>query len=139
MIRAASVPCNGCTLCCEQDAVFLHPEHGDDPSLYETIEAIHPLTGERRLMLARGADGRSCVYLERGVGCRVYGQQPAMCREFDCRGFAKAFDALPRSERRRLKARGVTDPAVLERGRALIAQPSVLKAGDAQREEMGEG
>lgn len=133
----ASVPCSGCTLCCEQDAVFLHPEHGDDPRFYETVEAIHPLTGERRLMLARGADGRSCVYLEKGVGCRVYDRQPAMCREFDCRRFAQRFDALPRPERRRLKAQGVTDPAVLERGRALIAQHSGIKAEDDAESKNG--
>lgn len=64
---AQSVPCNGCTACCEHDLIVLHPECGDVVHNYRTIEAIHPLTGEPVLALAQNADG-SCVYLERGKG-----------------------------------------------------------------------
>lgn len=116
-LSPTAVPCNGCTLCCERDAVFLHPEHGDDPTAFETIEATHPLTGKRGLMLKRGDDGVSCFYLEKGVGCRTYANRPAMCREFDCRAL---FLSTNNRQRSQLAAKGYVDPKVFRRGRDLL-------------------
>ena len=71
------VPCNGCTTCCQGDAVYLHPECGDDPSQYRTERA------DGRIMLAHKNNG-DCTYLERGKGCSIWKVRPTVCREFDC-------------------------------------------------------
>lgn len=72
------VPCNGCTLCCQNDLLRLLP--GDDPSQYETMP--HPLM-PGQLALAHKPEG-SCVYLG-STGCSIHERRPQMCREMDCR------------------------------------------------------
>jgi len=92
------VLCDGCTLCCQGDAVFLHPECGDDPRRYRTEPA-----GER-LMLAHKANG-DCIYLQRRSGCTIWDRRPTVCREMDCRVFLdpELLAALPVSRHRRRK------------------------------------
>lgn len=70
------VPCGTCTECCRGDAIFLHPECGDDPSTYETEEY------EGRLIL-KHKPNRDCIYLD--GGCTIHERRPVICREMDCR------------------------------------------------------
>lgn len=72
------VPCNGCTRCCQGDAVRLLPD--DDPTQYETRP--HFLDASQ-LMLAHRADG-ACIYCG-PLGCTLYARRPRMCRDMDCR------------------------------------------------------
>ncbi len=103
--------------------MFLHPECGDDPTTYETIPVVHPLTGEPGLMLKRGADGLSCGYLEKGKGCTIYDRRPAMCREFDCRGAYLRLLELSRNERRALSK--PLGRKVTQRGRELLGNQAL--------------
>jgi len=70
------VPCNGCTECCRNDIVFLHPELGDKASTYQTRVV------DGRYALAH-QDGGACIYLGKR-GCTIWDRRPAVCREFDC-------------------------------------------------------
>ena len=97
----SKVPCNGCTLCCYSQAIMLHPEKGDDPSLYQTREVDHPLTGKKVLMIDHKADG-SCVHLG-AEGCTVYDKRPVICRMYDCR---KILLTMPRKILKELVAKG---------------------------------
>lgn len=103
------VPCNGCTLCCKGDAIFLHPECGDDAALYMTVAAP-----DGRLMLAHKPNG-DCVYLEEG-GCSIHGRAPTICRELDCRVLAKK---LGYTLARKMIKRGMLNSAVIRRGNDL--------------------
>lgn len=115
-VTQANVPCNGCTACCRNDAIVLLPEMGDDQAAYRTFPATNPITGRPCRMLAKKPDG-ACVYLGR-AGCTIHGRAPAICREFDCRSFYRAFS---RPERRRLVKDGHCDAAVFAAGRARLA------------------
>ena len=83
MIRL-DVPCNGCRLCCDGDAIRLLP--GDDPTQYQT-EPHEMIRGA--LMLAHRKNGE-CVYLGEW-GCTIHDRAPLMCREFDCRNLHTAM------------------------------------------------
>ena len=113
---AATVPCNGCTACCGNDMLILHPELGDDPAQYETEECIHPLTGRPALMLRHKPEG-GCVYLAEGIGCTIHGRAPAICKEFDCR---RMYLKFTRAERREFIARGMFSRDVFEAGRKRV-------------------
>ena len=71
------VPCGKCVACCQGDAIILHPEDGDDVSLYKT--EVH----DGRLMLAHKYN-KDCYYLDRKKGCTIHNYRPLVCREFDC-------------------------------------------------------
>ncbi len=71
------VPCEGCSECCQMDAVFIHPELGDKASEYQTE------VYQGRYVLAHKENG-DCVYLKRGKGCTIHDKRPAICRELDC-------------------------------------------------------
>lgn len=79
-----SVPCNGCTLCCQGDAIRLLPS--DDASQYQTEPHDH-YPGQ--LMLAHKPN-RDCVYLG-PTGCTIHERKPTMCREMDCRSVRQAI------------------------------------------------
>lgn len=111
------VPCNGCTLCCRNDVIVLHPEHGDDPTLYRTEPAVHPFTGEPVLVLQRKADG-TCIYLG-STGCTIHAWAPVICREFDCRNM---YRSQTRAQRRRNVRNGFATQAIYDRGRELLEQ-----------------
>ena len=100
-----SVPCNGCTACCQNDLIMLHPEMGDDPARYPggLMRATNPITGESGLAL-RHKEGGGCWYVGPN-GCTIHDRAPAVCKEFDCRRLLKQFMSLPRPERRRLQKR----------------------------------
>lgn len=112
----ARVPCSGCTACCDNDLLILHPECGDDPTQYETQVCINPVTGLPAEALAHKPEG-GCVYLTE-AGCSIHDRAPAICREFDCRRFYQSLvDQMTRPERRQLVKSGKVGADVLKAGR----------------------
>ncbi len=75
------VPCNGCTLCCQGDAIRLEQE--DRAEEYRTEP--HPYI-PGALMLAHKPNGE-CIYLEEH-GCSIHDRAPSLCRAADCRAVA---------------------------------------------------
>lgn len=73
-----SVPCDGCTLCCKNDAVRIYPD--EDATKWKT--ELHPLI-PKALMLAH-KENRDCYYLGEN-GCTIQDDKPYMCRTGDCR------------------------------------------------------
>jgi hypothetical protein len=104
------VPCHGCTLCCQSDAVRLESE--DSPAQYQTEP--HPFISGA-LMLAHKPNGE-CVYLEKN-GCSIHSHTPSMCRTADCRSLALRYDF---ETARRLHAVMRLDIRVWDRGRRLL-------------------
>lgn len=104
----ASVPCNGCTLCCQKDAIVLLPERGDDISQYK-----HSIVDG--VPMVNKVDGH-CVYLIDGK-CSIWDRAPFMCRLFDCRLW---YLSKTRAERRRLVKSGHADREVFDAGRARL-------------------
>lgn len=78
------VPCGDCHDCCRGDAIYLHPECGDDATQYQTEH-----TG-KRLMLAHKSNG-DCIYLDDTKGCTIHNRRPTICREFDCRALLNSL------------------------------------------------
>lgn len=107
---AVDVPCNGCTLCCNGEAIILNPEQGDRISAYH-VQRWHGLW---RLQLRPNGD---CVYLGPS-GCTIWKRRPAMCRVFDCRGLVRQIDRDPDGYAARVAQRGETP--VVAKGRELI-------------------
>lgn len=107
------VACDGCTLCCRNDAIVLHPEDGDDPAQYRTTAIPHPLTGRPVLMLAKAADG-NCVYLDPASGCTIHDRAPAVCRTFSC---ADMYQRMGAARLRRLVQEGSCTAEVVDMGR----------------------
>lgn len=108
--RTIAVPCNGCTLCCQKDAVRLLPE--DDAATYRT-EAHPYLPGE--LMLAHGPGG-NCIYLGPD-GCSIHDCAPSLCRSADCRELARSM-LFERAMA--LHKAGRLDLRIWDRGRRLL-------------------
>jgi uncharacterized protein len=79
------VPCNGCTLCCQGDAIRLTEE--DNPEEYLT-EPHSYISGA--LMLAHNPNG-DCIYLVEN-GCSIHERAPALCRSADCRSITLKYD-----------------------------------------------
>ncbi len=110
------VPCDGCTHCCKNELLVLHPEMGDRPEQYETQQVKNPITGQQVFALKQKPNG-DCIYLG-DDGCTIHGKAPAICREFDCR--ALFIRAGSRNERRRLLKTGLLTKHVLKAGRIRI-------------------
>lgn len=106
-----NVPCNGCTLCCQGDVIYLHAENGDEINNYRTT------LYNGRLILEHKADG-SCFYLG-AQGCTIHIHRPAVCRSFDCR---LIVEKLSRSALRRLEHKGYIRADVLKQGRILLGR-----------------
>lgn len=68
---------------------MLHPEGGDDPSKYQTIEVQNPITGKMGLAIAHKPNG-DCIYLG-DEGCSIHDTAPLICQEFDCRRYVQRF------------------------------------------------
>ena len=116
MKARATVPCNGCIECCRKDLLILHPELGDDPSLYQTMACKHPLTGRPAIALEHKPNG-GCVYLGKD-GCTIHGRAPAICREFDCRRFyLDLVERTTRQERKKMVSEGMISNRLLKAGR----------------------
>jgi uncharacterized protein len=104
------VPCNGCTLCCQGDAVRLEPE--DMERGYQTEP--HPYI-PGALMIAHKASGE-CVYLDEH-GCSIHGRAPSLCRSADCRSIALKLDF---QAARTLHLMGRLDMRVWDQGKKLL-------------------
>lgn len=113
MTERRLVDCNGCTLCCQRDAIVLHPESGDDPAQYETIPFVSPITFKQALQLARAPNG-DCIYLDRATGCTIWDRAPVVCREFDC---ARMYERFGASKIRKAIAAGYCTQEVADAGR----------------------
>lgn len=111
--QADLLNCGSCNACCRNDLIFLHPEHGDDPSQYQTMEAKNPLTGKMGTALACAKNG-DCIYLDRSRGCKIHGRHPVICRTFNC---VKFFLSLTKQERRNARARNLVSETVLSAAR----------------------
>ncbi len=109
-LRIRQVPCNGCTLCCQGDAVSIQPE--DDGQAYLTEP--HPYI-QGGLMIAHKPNGE-CVYLD-AQGCTIHDRAPSLCRTADCRSLAVRldFDAA-----RMLHRMGRLDIRVWDQGQKLL-------------------
>lgn len=97
-IQNTDVPCNGCRVCCKNQAIMLHPEKGDVEIGYKTVEIVNPMTGMPALMLDHKENG-DCVYLGEN-GCEIYERRPVICQKYDCR---KLYVTLTRAQREHLK------------------------------------
>jgi len=84
-LKTIFVPCNGCTLCCQGDAIRLTEE--DNPADYIT-EPHSYIAGA--LMLAHKPNG-DCIYLDE-KGCSIHDRAPSLCRSADCRSIALKYD-----------------------------------------------
>jgi hypothetical protein len=84
-IKTTFVPCNGCTLCCQGDAIRLTEEDNPDEYLTEP----HPYI-PGALMLAHKPNG-DCIYLVES-GCSIHDRAPSLCRSADCRSIAIKYD-----------------------------------------------
>lgn len=116
-VITANVPCNGCTSCCRNDLVFIHPECGDVASEYLTMTMRHPITKAVEQALQHDKNTGSCIYLGE-TGCTIHERRPSMCREFDCRRFFLGFK--DRAERRRAVRSGMISNDVLKAGQARL-------------------
>jgi Fe-S-cluster containining protein len=83
--KYVEVPCGGCTLCCQGDAIRLLEE--DDPDIYQ-IEPHPYIPGA--LMLAHKPNG-DCIYLDED-SCSIHDHAPALCRAADCRTLAFKYN-----------------------------------------------
>ena len=84
-IKTTFVPCNGCTLCCQGDAIRLTEE--DNPEEYLTEP--HPYI-PGALMLAHKQNG-DCIYLIES-GCSIHNRAPLLCKSADCRSIALKYN-----------------------------------------------
>jgi hypothetical protein len=105
------VPCQGCRLCCQGDAVRLEEE--DLSRGYESEP--HPYI-PGALMLAHKPNG-DCVYLDEH-GCTIHGRAPSLCRAADCRSVALRYDLRAAQT---LHAMGRLSFDVWDKGNQLLA------------------
>ncbi|HEY0125004.1 MAG TPA: YkgJ family cysteine cluster protein [Rhizobium sp.] len=116
MADTVNVPCNGCTICCRNELLILHPEMGDVVTSYDYQRVINPITGKPAFALQNKPNG-DCIYL--GMhGCTIHDRAPAICREFYCRRFF--LKAGNRTERKRLVKIGFISKELLEAGRSRL-------------------
>lgn len=111
MIRS-SVPCAGCTACCKNELLILHPEMGDDPANYETMAVINPLDRKPAVAIKMKPNG-DCWYLGED-GCTIHDRAPAICKEFDCRKFVQRLGN--RADRRKFISQTGYKPDVINAG-----------------------
>jgi len=105
------VPCNGCTLCCQGDAVRLEPEDLAEDYLTEP----HPYIAGA-LMIAHKPNGE-CIYLNER-GCSIHDRAPSLCRIADCRSLAARIDF---ESAKKLHLLGRMDIRVWDQGHKLLA------------------
>lgn len=106
----SAVPCNGCTLCCHNDAVRILPH--EDAAQWQTVP--HPwMVGARALAHKPNGD---CVYLT-ATGCSIQETKPQICRDMDCRVIAQRISW---TTARKMDADGRLPIKVWRRGRDLL-------------------
>lgn len=99
-MKTQLLKCDGCTVCCQKDAIYLNNE--DNKTLYLT-EIYND-----KIILAHKDNG-DCIYLDRDKGCMIYEHRPIVCRGFDCRHLLKKAKLFPN-----LVRAGVISPETLE-------------------------
>lgn len=109
----AKVACGACTLCCRGEPIELMPEAGDDPARYGT--EMMPSRVYRRLAHFLPQQDGHCLYLVDDK-CSIYEKRPALCRIYSC---VEDYRVTPRAERKRRLKAGLSNPAILARGREL--------------------
>lgn len=114
-----TVACGKCTACCRGELLILHPDLGDDPSIYETQAVAHPFTGRPALALKKNFMG-DCIYLSRATGCTNYKNRPVMCRKFSCVGLLRATGE---AALRQYAHTGVISNDVIEAAKARMTTP----------------
>lgn len=116
----ATVPCNGCTLCCRADAILLLPQEGDVVESYDCEMRDLPGIGVGPV-LKKKAGVNECVYLVDGR-CSIWARAPVICRVFDC---WRWYLSKTRPARRRMVKSGLADQAVFDAGRERVASLDV--------------
>jgi len=111
MRTVADVPCDGCTLCCQNSDLIIITDH-DDITSYDVQFAPG-----RGFALKHTANG-DCVYLDRELGCTIHDRRPMRCREMDCRNLAK----IPKRTLERFVTDGLVSSGVIARGRELLRE-----------------
>jgi len=114
-----NVPCNGCVACCQNDMMYLHPEDGDDPAIYEGN--TRECNGRTALKHKENGD---CIYLDRDSGCTIHDKRPAVCRSMDCRIFA----GLPKHEQNQLVLHGRVHASIFRMGRRKLRESAKTEA-----------
>ncbi len=110
--KTTYVPCSGCTLCCQGDAIRLTEE--DNPEDYLTEP--HPFI-PNALMLTHKPNG-DCIYLNDN-GCSIHGRAPALCRTADCRSIALKYNFETAMQLHRL---GRINIRVWDKGKELVEE-----------------
>ena len=106
------VPCNGCTICCQGDAIRLQDE--DIVADYMTVP--HPYL-KNIFMLAHKENG-DCIYLS-DSGCSIHDRAPSLCRTADCRSVAIKLDF---AKAKQLHLAGLLDLKVWDKGNDLLKE-----------------
>ena len=119
-LKITFVPCNGCTLCCQGDAIRLTEEDNPDEYLTEP----HPYIS-RALMLAHKSNG-DCVYLVES-GCSIHDRAPSLCRSADCRSLALKYDFTTAMKLHQMKR---IDIRVWDKGMELIKEMKKERTND---------
>jgi Fe-S-cluster containining protein len=91
----APVPCGSCHKCCTNRTVIVLMPQVDDPNAYRITWDDHG-----NVVLQHKPNG-DCTYLEDGK-CSIHGNQPFVCRGFDCRHVHLDLMANTRNERRQI-------------------------------------
>lgn len=86
--RDATVPCGGCTACCESFQ-FVHVEPDEeDARAHIPAGLLFPAPARPDGHLVMGYDERGRCPMLRPEGCSIYEHRPRACRTYDCRVFA---------------------------------------------------
>jgi hypothetical protein len=118
--KIAFVPCNGCTLCCQGDAIRLTEE--DNPKEYLTEP--HPYIPGAP-MLAHKPNG-DCIYLIEN-GCSIHNRAPSLCKSADCRSIALKYDFETAMQLHQMKR---IDIRVWDKGMELIKEMKKKRTND---------
>ena len=116
-LKTNYVPCNGCTLCCQGDAIRLTDEDNHENYIIEP----HPYI-PGALMLAHKPNG-DCIYLDE-TGCSIHGRAPSLCRSADCRSIALKYDFDTAMQ---LHAMGRINIKVWDKGNKLVDEMKALR------------
>ena len=111
-LKTKFVPCNGCTLCCQGDAIRLTEEDNAEDYLTEPHSYI-----PGALMLAHKPNG-DCIYLNE-TGCSIHNRAPSLCRSADCRSLALKYDFDTAMQLHKMKR---IDIRVWDKGNELIQE-----------------
>lgn len=102
-------------MCCTNEEIVLHPEHGDRPELYVTRPGVDATQGGLPVLLLAQKPNGDCHYLQDGR-CSIHAIRPSICRAFSCVDW---FRRKTRAERRQIERIAPGARAIFARGRQL--------------------